>query len=137
MLPRHCCLLVQLAHYYLCRSIDAAPLPAFLGNAKNRHSNLTLSKPSLEAGIHWWTPDLAPLRAKVLSGRGITVVALGGSVTAARASAPEIYDTVLVTCSTPAPTADQASSHRHVNMGFHGAGSCTVAPATRSQSFRG
>ena len=45
----------------------------------------------------------------------------------------EIYDAVLSDLlNTRHPTADQASSHRHVNMGFHGAGSCTVAPATRS-----
>ena len=104
---------------------------------RERHRDLcpTLSKTALESGIVHYSADLARLHEKIARREAITVVALGGSITAGqglklyKGAKDERYDAVLVNMlNAHFPPAN--GSNRSINMGFHGANIHTVAPST-------
>ena len=93
----------------------------------------TLSAHALEAGIiHDGSARLERLRANLAARRPIRIVALGASITAGQgAKLSSRYDNVLAAMLNfhVRPT---VGNHTAVNLGFHGADMCTIAPVTSS-----
>ena len=108
--------------------------------APNAPGALVLSDEAFEAGILHYSHDLARLHAKLAAREPITVVALGGSVTAGqgcpaprKGAAVPTYDAELVALLNARLPASGGRAHVAVNKGHHGANLVSVAPSASAR----